>query len=158
MTGIKLRPSVVSDIHNFFDYQLDEEANYLAAFTAKDPTDKAAYLDKYTKLLFNPSVNMQTIVLENRVVGTVTKFEINEEAEIAFWIDKAFWGQGIASNALKTFLEIETKRPIFGHAAFDNFGSQKVLEKCGFVKIATEKGFANARQAEIEEYVYKLDI
>lgn len=55
------------------------------------------------------------------------------------------------------FLDIETKRPIFGHAAFDNFGSQKVLEQCGFVKIGTEKGFANARQAEIEEFVYKLD-
>jgi RimJ/RimL family protein N-acetyltransferase len=40
--------------------------------------------------------------------------------------------------------------------AFDNQGSQKVLEKCGFVKIGTDKGFANARQAEIEEYIYKL--
>jgi len=157
MTDLKLRPSVVEDIHKFFEYQLDEEANYIAAFTAKDPTDKAAYLEKYTKLLHNPTVNMQTIVVNNAVVGTVTKFEINDEAEVAFWIDKAFWGKGIATKALKMFLEIETKRPIFGHAAFDNFGSQKVMEKCGFQKIGTEKGFANARQAEIEEFVYRLD-
>jgi len=32
-----------------------------------------------------------------------------------------------------------------------------VMEKCGFQKIGTEKGFANARQAEIEEFVYRLD-
>ncbi|MEO8446420.1 MAG: GNAT family protein, partial [bacterium] len=38
----------------------------------------------------------------------------------------------------------------------DNLGSQKVLEKCGFVKIGTDKGFANARQAEVEEFIYKL--
>lgn len=157
MTDLKLRPSVVEDIHIFFEYQLDEKANYIAAFTAKDPTDKAAYLEKYTRLLHNPTVNMQTIVANNAVVGTVTKFEINDEAEVAFWIDKAFWGKGIATKALKMFLEIETKRPIFGHAAFDNFGSQKVMEKCGFQKIGTEKGFANARQAEIEEFVYRLD-
>lgn len=157
MIKIKLRPSVVADINNFFEYQLDTEANYLAAFTAKDPTDKTAYLEKYTKLLYNPTVNMQTIIADSNVVGTVTKFEINNEAEVAFWIDKPFWGKGIATKALKIFLEIETKRTIYGHAAFDNFGSQKVLEQCGFVKIGTEKGFANARNAEIEEFVYKLD-
>ena len=53
--------------------------------------------------------------------------------------------------------EIENNRPIFGRVAFDNFGSQKVLEKCNFLKIGTDKGFANARQAEIEEFIYKLD-
>lgn len=156
MKDIKLRPSEVADINNFFEYQLDEDANYLAAFTATDPTDKKAYLEKYTKLLSYPTVNMQTIVVDDIIVGTVTKFEINNEAEVAFWIDKPFLGKGVATKALKMFLEIEPLRPIFGHAAFDNFGSQRVLEKGGFVKICTEKGFSNARQAKIEEFVYKL--
>jgi ribosomal-protein-alanine N-acetyltransferase len=157
MKDLLIRPSIAADINHFFEYQLDPEANYLAAFTAKDPTDKVAYIEKYTKLLHNPTVNMQTIVADHTIVGTVTKFEIHDEAEVAFWIDKPFWGKGVATKALQLFLDIETKRPLFGHAAFDNFGSQKVLEKCGFVKVGTEKGFANARQAEIEEFVYKLD-
>lgn len=157
MADIKLRPSVVEDINNFFEYQLDQEANYLAAFTAKDPFNKEAYLEKYTRLLHNPTVNMQTIVADNTVIGTVTKFEIDNEAEVAFWIDKPFWGQGVASRALKMFLDIEKKRPVFGHVAFDNFGSQKVLEKCGFVKVRSNIHFANARQTEIEEFVYKLE-
>jgi ribosomal-protein-alanine N-acetyltransferase len=46
-----------------------------------------------------------------------------------------FWGKGIATKALTEFLNIETIRPIFGRVAFDNFGSQKVLEKCGFDKV-----------------------
>lgn len=41
--------------------------------------------------------------------------------------------------------------------AFDNFGSQKVLEKCGFVKIGPDKGLENARQMEIEKFNYKLN-
>ena len=122
----------------------------------KDPTDKSAYIDKHTKLLNNPTVNNQTIILDNLIVGSIAKFIIEGDTEITYWVDRKFWGQGIATQALKKFLSIETTRPIFGRVAFDNFGSQKVLEKCGFDKIGTDKGFANARQKEIEEFIYKL--
>ena len=37
---IKLRKTEKSDLEFFFQFQLDKEANYLAAFTLKDPTDK----------------------------------------------------------------------------------------------------------------------
>jgi len=53
-------------------------------------------------------------------------------------------------------LLLEINRPIFGRVAFDNYGSQKVLEKCGFIKVGKDKGSANARQKEIEEFIYKL--
>jgi ribosomal-protein-alanine N-acetyltransferase len=78
------------------------------------------------------------------------------DAEITYWIAKRFWGKGIASSALKQFLQLENTRPVFGRVAFDTIGSQKVLERAGFIKVRTDKGFANARQAEIEEYIYKL--
>jgi len=70
-------------------------------------------------------------------------------------IARKFWGKGISTTALKEFLKIEHIRPIFGRVAFDKYGSQKVLEKWGFVKIGMDKGFANVRQAEIEEFIYK---
>ena len=99
---------------------------------------------------------MRTIKLNNAIVGSISKFIMENDAEITYWIDRKFWKQGIASTAPKEFLQIELTRPIFGRVAFDNFGSQKVLEKCGFVKIGLDKGFANARQTEIEEFIYKL--
>ena len=102
----------------------------------------------------NPNVFIDDT--DNIIVGSIGKFIMNGEAEITYWIDRKFWGQGIATQALKKFLAIETTRPIFGRVAFDNFGSQKVLEKCSFDKIGTDKGFANARQKEIEEFIYKL--
>ena len=157
ISEIKLRKTVVDDLEYFFKFQLDKEANSLAAFTSKDPTDKSAYLIKYTKLLSDPTVNDQTIMVDDIIVGSIAKFEIEGEAEVTYWIDKNFWGKGIATKALESFLTIENTRPIFGRAAFDNYGSQIVLEKCGFVKIGKDKGFANARQTEIEEFIYKLD-
>lgn len=154
--GIKLRRTVVADLEYLFQFQLDEEAGYLAAFMPKDPTDKAAYLAKHTKFLSDPTINNQTIIVDGIIAGSIAKFIMQGEAEITYWIDKKFWNRGIATEALKDFLVIETIRPIFGRVAFDNFASQRVLEKCGFVKIGKDKGFANARQQEIEEFIYKL--
>ncbi len=144
------------DLNSFFQFQLDKEANYLAAFTAKDPNDKTAYIEKYTKFLTDPTINMRTIKVNNLIAGSIAKYLTENEPEITYWIDRKYWGKGIATTALKEFLKIEKVRPIYARTAFDNYGSQKVLEKCGFVKIGTDKGFANARQAEIEEYIYKL--
>jgi RimJ/RimL family protein N-acetyltransferase len=153
---IVLRPTEIDDLEWFFQFQLDKEAIQLAAFTPKDPTDKPAYLTKYSKLLDEPTVNMRTILFDNKIVGSISKFEIDGDAEITYWIDKHFWGKGVTTTALKNFLTIENMRPIFGRVAFDNYGSQRVLEKCGFVKIGKDKGFANARGREIEELIYKL--
>ncbi|THU38310.1 GNAT family N-acetyltransferase [Niastella caeni] len=153
---IKLRQTTIADLEQLFLFQLDEEAGYLAAFMPKDHTDKVAYINKYTKLLSDPTINNRTILVDGHIAGSVAKFVMEGDAEITYWIDKKLWGQGIASNALLEFLKIETTRPIFARVAFDNLGSQRVLEKCGFVKVGTDRGFANARQAEIEEYIYKL--
>ena len=153
---IVLRPTAISDLDTLFQFQLDKEGGFLAAFMPKDPTDKAAYINKYTKLLNDPTVNNQTILLNNIIVGSIAKFVMEGDTEITYWIERKYWGQGIATAALNKLLAMETIRPIFARVAFDNFGSQKVLEKCGFEKVGADKGFANARQIEIEEYIYKL--
>ncbi|AZB33393.1 MULTISPECIES: GNAT family N-acetyltransferase [Chryseobacterium] len=157
MKDIKLRPTAVSDLEILFQIQLDEEANYQAAFTSKDSQNKEAYLAKYTRLLSDPAVNNQTIIVDTVIAGSIAKFVMEGDAEITYWIDKKFWGQGVATKALKDLLMIEKTRPVFGRVAFDNLGSQKVLENCGFIRIGTDKGFANARQTEIEEFIYRLD-
>ncbi|MCY1540167.1 Acetyltransferase (GNAT) domain protein [compost metagenome] len=153
---IRLRKTEPNDLLDFFNFQLDEEANYMAAFTAKDPTNKEAYLTKYGKFLYDSTKNTCTILVNGIIAGSISKFEMEGNAEITYWIDKKFWGKGVATRALTEFLLLELARPIVGRTAFDNLGSQKVLEKCGFIRIGRDKGFANARQAEIEEFIYQL--
>lgn len=153
---VTLRPTQPSDLELLFQFQLDAEANYLAAFTAKDPADKAAYLEKYTRHLLDPTINMLTILVDERIVGSIAKFVREGDTEITYWIDRRYWGIGIGTTALQDFLMIEHSRPVFGRVAFDNIGSQKVLERCGFTRIGRDSGFANARQCEIEEFIYQL--
>ena len=154
--NLTLTETTKDHLNAFFQFQLDEVAIHLAAFTSKDAADKAAYIEKYTKFLTDPAITMRTIKAGGEIVGSVAKFIRDNNAEVTYWIDRKWWGRGIATSALKQLLKIEWTRPIYGRVAFDNYGSQKVLEKCGFVRIGIEKGFANARQTEIEEYIYKL--
>lgn len=154
--NIILRPTEIDDLETLFKFQLDEKGGYLAAFMPNNYDDKDAYFSKYVKLLNNETVNNQTILINNIIVGSIAKFEIDGESEITYWIDRQYWGIGIASNALIKFLKQETTRPLFGRVAFDNIGSQKVLAKCGFIRVGVDKGFASARKMEIEEYIYCL--
>ena len=154
---LRLCPSKPEDLEQFFKFQVDPIACNIAAFTAKDPTDKEAYMQKYAPLLSDPTIHMKTIFYNDQVVGSISKFEIEGEAEITYWINRQYWGQGIATKALELFFTQEKMRPIFGRTAFDNIGSQKVLLNNGFIKTGSDTGFANARQAEIVEFVYRLD-
>ncbi|RYY89997.1 MAG: N-acetyltransferase [Chitinophagaceae bacterium] len=155
-TDITLTSTVTEDLPTLFRFQLDPEARRLAAFMGKDSTEEAAYLVKHGRFLADPTIHSRTIWVDGRIAGSIAKFIMEGEAEITYWIDKKYWGKGIATLALKSFLQLEPTRPLKGRVAFDNSGSQRVLEKCGFVRTGTDTGFASERQAEIEEFIYQL--
>ncbi len=79
------------------------------------------------------------------------------ERELTYWIGRSYWGKGIATSALNAFLTVDRSRPLHARVASDNVASRRVLEKCGFRVVATERGFAEARSAEIEEVVLRLE-
>ena len=78
------------------------------------------------------------------------------DAEITYWIDPAHWGEGIASRAVRLFLDSLHERPVRVRVAADNARSIAILEKLGFEQVGTELSFANARGVEIEERIYRL--
>ena len=110
----------------------------------------------WRSLLADESIVAQTVLVDGRVVGNVVSFDEGEGREVGYWIGREFWGRGVATEALRAFLTEDTTRPMFGRCAADNIASLRVLEKCGFRRIGTERGFANARGEEIEELVLEL--
>jgi RimJ/RimL family protein N-acetyltransferase len=80
-----------------------------------------------------------------------------DEREVTYWIGRSFWGKGIATAALMSFLTIDPTRPLHARVAGDNVASHRVLEKCGFRVVAKERSFAEARSGEIEEFVLRLE-
>ena len=65
-------------------------------------------------------------------------------------------GEGCRPQALSQLLAQVQTRPIYARAAKDNVASIRVLEKCGFTITGGDKGFANARGKEIEEFILTL--
>jgi len=113
-------------------------------------------MERQKRFLKDKTINAQTIFYDDEIAGSIAKFEIDGEPELTYWIGRNYWNQGIATFALQEFLKTEAVRPIMGRTAFDNIGSQRVMEKCGFKKTGSDKGFANARGKETEEFIYIL--
>jgi RimJ/RimL family protein N-acetyltransferase len=149
-----LRNVVNEDLPIFFEYQLDQEANYMAAFTARDPANQEAFMAHWHRILADKINIIQTIIFNGQVAGSVSSYEDEGKPEVTYWLGKEYWGKGIATWALKEFLAQKNQiRPIYARVAKDNLGSHRVLEKCGFKIIGESKGFANARGEEIEEFL-----
>jgi len=153
-----LRDVLSDDLPIFFEQQLDQEANYMAAFTAKDPTDQEAFIAHWHKILGTDTCIIKTIIFNRQVVGSVSSYEEEGKPEVTYWLGREYWGKGIATWAVKELLVGHNKkRPMYARVAKDNPGSRRVLEKCGFKMIGESKGFANARGQEIEEILLELE-
>jgi RimJ/RimL family protein N-acetyltransferase len=155
--NILLRDVRDEDLPVFFEQQLDRDANDMAAFTARNPQDRDAFMAHWSRILGDERIIKKSIVVEGRLAGHVLSFEQFGEREVSYWIGKEYWGRGIATKALTLFLEELKVRPLYARAAKDNVASLRVLAKCGFKVVGEDRGYANARGAEIEEYVLKLE-
>ncbi len=154
---LELRDLLDEDLAIFFEQQLDPDANWMAAFTAKDPADHAAFERHWERIRSNPQVIIRTILVGGAVAGHVSSYVEDGGPEITYWLGKAFWGRGIASAALQSFLDkVNPARPMRARVAKDNPASLRVLQKCGFQIIGEDRGFAQARGVETEEYILTL--
>lgn len=153
---IRLRAVETADLDRFFTHQLDPMAQWLAAFIAKDPTDRVAFMNHWQKVLNDSRAQVQTILLDEQVVGNVLCHRWFGEPEVGYWLDRAVWGRGVATAALGLFLQQVSERPLFARVVDDNIGSRRVLEKCGFLQIGETTVFANGRDDEVRELLFKL--
>ena len=154
--AVTLRPLHVSDLDSVFRQMSDPESVRMAAFTPEDPDDRQRFDAHMVRVMAMPDVVNRAIIWEGDVVGSIASFVLEGRTEVTYWIDRAVWGRGIASQALSSFLEDVRVRPLYARAARDNTGSLRVLEKNGFRVIDTDVSFAPARGAEIEESVLRL--
>ncbi|HEY6916613.1 MAG TPA: GNAT family N-acetyltransferase [Allosphingosinicella sp.] len=117
------------DLHAFFEHQRDPVATQLAAFPSRD---REAFEAHWAKILADPGLWVRTVEIEAHVAGYVCAFPREGRWEIAYWLDRACWGQGIAGRAVAEFLTLFPERPVFATVAEHNKPSIRVLEKTGF--------------------------
>ena len=154
-----LREVMDIDLPIFYQQQLDPDANFMVAFTSRDPANRKAFDAHWKRVLANETGIVRTIVVMGETAGYVLSYEEEPgKPEVGYWLGKEYWGRGLATQALGEFLEnVNTTRPIHARVAKDNLASRRVLEKCGFRVIGKNIGYANARGEEIEELILTLD-
>ena len=155
---VTLRRITDADLDALFEMMRDPESVRMAAFTAECPDDRAAFDAHMAKILAAPASTNRAITLDGRLVGSIAAFVLEGDTEVTYWIDRSFWGQGIARRALALLLEKVHERPVFARAASDNVASLAVLQRAGFAVIGTDTGFAHGRNAEVEETILRLDV
>jgi RimJ/RimL family protein N-acetyltransferase len=151
--SITLRPVERGDLEFFFANQADPATSAMAAVPVRERAEFDAH---WSRILADASVAVRTIVVSDamsqRVAGNVACFGPSDEREVAYVIDRALWGRGIATTALRAFVVEVDERPLFGRVAEHNVASARVLEHCGFVQIGRERASDG-----VNEVIYALE-
>jgi len=155
--AVTLRTFADSDLDALFAWESEPRAVEMAAFTRADPSDRSAFDAHYERVRSNSSNTLLAIDDDEEFVGTIGSFTRDGQREVTYWIAPARWGQGLASQALRAFLAIESTRPLYGRVASHNVASAKVLARAGFVEVGSDTGFAAGVGAEVVERIYRLD-
>ena len=139
-----MREVAQEDLPIFFEHQLDPTATAMAAFPSRD---REAFMAHWVRILQNETGVLRTIVCNGRVAGNVVSWPSEGKHLVGYWVGREHWGQGVATAALRAFLEIVDERPLHAFVARHNAGSIRVLEKCGFIRCGEDA----------EEFEFRLD-
>src|SRR3954465_14489453 len=154
LESMRLRPVQPGDLPRMFQLQLDPESNRMAVTI---PRTAEAFDSHWAKALEDPGAAVvRAVLLGEALVGYVCCFPMGGQDHVGYWIDRAHWGRGIASRALRLLLLEVTKRRRAAPAATSNAASLRVLQKCGFVVAEVRLSPASDRYPECEEAVLVL--
>ena len=151
---VSIRPKEAADLDVLFEFQLEPEGAAMAAFPSRD---RDAYFTHHARISSDPSNYLRTIVVDGEVAGDIGSWQQEDRRLVGYWVGRAYWGRGVATAALRLFLDEVTERPLFGLVAVHNLGSIRVLEKCGFRRVEPSEGESHTGDDGIEEVVLVLD-
>jgi RimJ/RimL family protein N-acetyltransferase len=150
---VRLRAVEPGDLPRIYEQQLDPESNRMAVTI---PRIGEAFDAHWAEALRNPRATTRAVVVGEALVGHVRCFPADGRDNVGYWIDRAYWGLGIASRALHLLLGEVIQRPLFATAATSNGASLRVLQKCGFVVEQVRLAPASNRYPECELAVLVL--
>ena len=143
-----LREVVEADLPVFYEYERDPEASAMAVFPSRE---REAFMAHWARTLANDSALTWTIVCDGEVAGNIGCWEADGRRLVGYWIGRAFWGRGLATQALAEVVGIVDARPLHADVVSTNVASIRVLEKCGFTRVDV-----HAAGDGIEELVLEL--
>lgn len=156
MTEIRLRPVELPDLRSFHAHRSDPEALSMAAFGAA-PDAYVVFKLRWLHRLADPQAIARAIDVDQALAGHVIGFLHEGRREVAYWLDRARWGRGIAMAAVAQLITVLPERPIVARSACDNLASLRVLASNGFVERGRVLMPSPVRGSSIEEELLERD-
>ncbi|KAF8388082.1 hypothetical protein HHK36_026748 [Tetracentron sinense] len=158
---LTLRAFKVSDVDDFMEWASDEEVTrYCRWNTYTSREDALNFLEDV--IMSHPWY--RAICIDHRPVGSIYVMpgtgKNGRRGEIGYALGSKYWGQGIATLAVKmvvscVFKDLPYLERVEGLVYAENKGSQMVLEKAGFVKegVLRKYFFVKGESRDIVVYI-----
>lgn len=89
MSRVTLRPVEVTDFDAIFELMRDPASIVMAAFTAQDPSNRAAFDLHMAAIMSSRENRFRCIMRDSKLVGTVASYVADAVSEVTYWIDRA---------------------------------------------------------------------
>ncbi|XP_004494668.1 uncharacterized protein [Cicer arietinum] len=140
LSAICLRPFKLSDVDDFLLWAGDDEVIKNIRWKTCGSREEA---QSFIRDVCIPHPWRRSICLNDRSIGFVSVYPWSGDdrckADIGYAVAANYWGQGIATKALKialsqVFIDFPDLLRLQAFADVDNTGSIRVLEKAGFLR------------------------
>lgn len=150
---VTLRDAQPADLPILFEYQCDPAWRGMARVRSRS---RSPFDEAWGKILQDQAAGVvgvvqKAILLNGVVCGTIGCRMQDGRCTIGYGLGKAHWGRGIATRALERLLGEVALRPLFATTAATNTASIRVLQKHGFVIVASRAAPATERCLPREE-------
>jgi RimJ/RimL family protein N-acetyltransferase len=164
MKKILLRPIQKSDATNLSKYgnNIKIAQNLTDQFPHPLTIEKAKVFIE--KVVDNDPPNIMAITQDDELMGVIGLHPqsdiFRKNAELGYWLGEPFWGRGIMPKMIiemvkYSFENFDIER-IFARPYGTNIGSQRVLEKAGFVLEARFEKTLFKNNEFLDELVYAI--
>ena len=153
-----LRPMTEADIATVFALQYDQQGAAMAGVEGEFVAEEV-FRERMAALISAgaETSSVFTIMVGSAVAGTLSRIQGSSgKMQVSYWLDRAFWGKGIATAAFALMLA-ETPKALLGQPMYaavieDNGASIRVLEKFGFIPFKRRE-FLSAAHGEMKQQI-----
>lgn len=158
---MSLRTLTSENIDDFMDWATDDEVTQYMMWDSYTSRSEAEH---FFESVVAGHPWFKAICLGDKVIGSMTldkgKGAHSCKAELGYVLAKKYWGKGYATQAIKLTLEagfddLDIVR-IDAYVDPGNIGSQRVLEKNGFIREALLKNFIIQKGELKDRYIYSF--
>ena len=157
-----LRPMTLSDLEDYHAYTSDD-ALLRYDYPAHQSLEES--LEGLVLYHLQSPLGKYGIALKeaNRLIGNISLRLSPDDSAcfIGYTVNGAYHGQGYATEAVQTLLDLAEKLSVTHVLAkIDerNLASRRVVEKCGFTEIRREEGVPNLRQESVTYLTYRKQL